>query len=85
MPRWVVGNAGEDIGEIMLRVDAVELGAFDQRVHRRGSAAAGVGAGEEVILAAGGNHPFILPMSGRSWKFTTGITPISARRFWCAA
>jgi hypothetical protein len=29
-PRRVVGNAGEHVGEIVLRVEAVELGALDQ-------------------------------------------------------
>ena len=27
---WVVGDAGEHVGEIVLRVETVELGAFDQ-------------------------------------------------------
>src|ERR1700740_1119023 len=49
---WVVGDAGEPIGEIVLRVEAVELGAVDQRVEGRGAAAAGIGAGTEIIFAA---------------------------------
>jgi hypothetical protein len=36
----------------MLRVEASELCALDQRVHCRGPAAAGIGASEQVILAA---------------------------------
>jgi hypothetical protein len=32
-----------------------------------------------------GYCPFILPMSGGSWKSTTGIIPISAARSWCVA
>ena len=31
---------------------------------------------EECILSGECNHPFILPMSGRSWKSITGGTPI---------
>jgi Cft2 family RNA processing exonuclease len=31
-PGRVVGNAAEGIGKVLLRVDAVELGAFYQRV-----------------------------------------------------
>jgi len=42
----VVGNAGEHVGEIVLRVEAVELGALDQRVECRDAAAAGIGASE---------------------------------------
>jgi hypothetical protein len=49
----------------MLRVEAVELGTFNQRIDRGGAAAAGIGAGKQIILAANGNRPFILPMSGR--------------------
>jgi len=48
----MVGDAGEHIGDIMLRVESVELGAFDQRIDRGGAAAAGIGAGKRVILAA---------------------------------
>lgn len=51
----MVGDACEHVGEIVLRVDAVELGAFDQRVHRCGPSAAGIGAGEEPVLAADGD------------------------------
>ena len=42
----------EQVGEIELRIEAVELGAFDQRVHRGGAAATGIGAGEQPVLAA---------------------------------
>jgi hypothetical protein len=51
----VVGDATEHVGEVMLRVDAVKLGGLDEGVHRRGASAAGVGTGEEVILAADGD------------------------------
>ena len=68
-PRWMIGDAGEQIGEIVLRVEAVELGAFDQRVDRGGAAAAGIGAGKQIILAANRNRPVILPISGRMWRY----------------
>jgi hypothetical protein len=70
----VVGDAGEHIGEIVLRVEAVELGALDQRVEGRGAAAAGIGAGKQIIFAANSNRPVILPISGRKSKFITGGT-----------
>jgi hypothetical protein len=39
-----------------------------------------IGACEQMVLAAEGSHPFILPMSGRSWKFiTAGIPTLAAR------
>jgi hypothetical protein len=42
-------------------------------------------AGEERVLPIERYCPFILPMSGRSWKSTTGIIHISAARSWCVA
>ena len=47
-----LGDAGEDIGEPSLRVDVVELGGADEGVHRRGSLAAAVGAGEQPRASA---------------------------------
>jgi hypothetical protein len=47
-PRRVVGNADEHLGEIVLRVEAVELGAFDQRIERGAETLAGI----QIILAA---------------------------------
>ena len=48
----MVGDAGEQVGNVELRVASVELGAFDQRVHGGGAAATGIGAGEQPVLAA---------------------------------
>src|SRR4029077_15819372 len=48
----MIGNSGEHVGEIMLWVDAVEFGGFDQRVHSGGTSTAGIGAGEEIVFAA---------------------------------
>ena len=48
----MIGDAGEHVGEILLRVEAAELCRFDQRIESRCTAAAGVGAGEQVIFAA---------------------------------
>jgi hypothetical protein len=39
----MVGDAGEHVGKVMLRVEAVELGTFNQRIDRGGAAAAGRG------------------------------------------
>jgi hypothetical protein len=52
LPGWVIGDAGQHVGEVMLRVDVVELGRLNQRVDRRDAATAGVGTGEQVVLAA---------------------------------
>ena len=53
----MVGDAAEDVAQIGLGVEAVELGGFDQGVDGGGAFAAGVGAGEQVVLAAQGQGP----------------------------
>ena len=46
------GDAVEDVGEPGLRIDIVELGGADERVHRRRPHAAAVGTGEQPRLPA---------------------------------
>ena len=53
----VGGYAGEHVAEPGFRVEAVELGGFDQGVEARGAFAAGVGAGEEIVLSPEGERP----------------------------
>jgi hypothetical protein len=69
-----IGNASEHIGEIALRVEAIKLGGLDQRIHGGGAMAAGIGAGEQIILAANGNRAVILPNSGRKLRSITAGT-----------
>src|ERR1700686_1819296 len=49
------GDADEHVGEIVLRVETVELGTLDQGVDCSGAAASGIGAGKQIILAANGD------------------------------
>jgi hypothetical protein len=51
----VVGDAGEHVGEIVLRVEAIEFGGLDQRVDRRSATATGIQAGEQVVFAPDGD------------------------------
>lgn len=51
----MVGDAGEHVGKVMLRVEAVELGTFNQRIDRGGAAATGIGAGKQIIFTANGD------------------------------
>lgn len=44
---------------------------------------AAIGAGEERILAIERHRPFILPMSGKSERFTIPGIPISAEKSVC--
>jgi len=54
-PCRMIGDAGEQVGDIVLRVESVELGALDYRIDRRGAATAGIEASEQIILAANGD------------------------------
>src|SRR5689334_11261063 len=47
----MIGDVGEQVGKILLRVETVELGALDQGVDRSGAAAAGIGASEQIIFS----------------------------------
>jgi hypothetical protein len=71
----VVGNAGEDVAQVGLRIEAVQGRGLDQGVEDRGPAAPGIRAGEEVVLAAQRDRPAILPMSGRKSRSTIAGTP----------
>ena len=48
----MVGDAGQHIAEIGFGIETVQFGGADQAVDRGGALAAGIGAGEQVVLAA---------------------------------
>lgn len=48
-------DAGDDVGEVGVLVDAVELAGFDQRGDRGPVLSPAVGAGEECVLAIEGD------------------------------
>ena len=50
-------DAGDDVGEVGLRVDAVQLAGLDERGEDRPVLGAAVGAGEESVLAVEGEGP----------------------------
>jgi hypothetical protein len=50
-----VDDLGERVGEIGLRIDAAKLAGFDKRGDDRPVFSAGVGTGEERILAIEGD------------------------------
>ena len=81
----VIGDAAEDVMQTSFRIEAVALGTLDRGADRGGALAAGIGAGEQMILAAECHRPFILPTSLRSWRFITAGIPILAIRFACGA
>jgi hypothetical protein len=71
----VVGDAGEDVAQVRLRIEAVQGRGLDERVENRGPTTAGVRAGKEVILTAQRDRAAILPMSGRRSRCTIAGTP----------
>ena len=80
-----VGHALQDVFEPGEGLDVVELCGGEEGADGRPPDAATVRAREQMVLAPESHCPFILPMSGRSWKSTTGIIHISAARSWCVA
>lgn len=70
----------EDIGHVGPRIDAIELAGLDERGNDGPILGPAVRVGEECILAIERHHPFILPMSGSSWKSITGGIRILAAR-----
>lgn len=44
---WMRGDPAEHVSQPDLRIDIVQLGGDDQRLHRRGALAAAVGAREQ--------------------------------------
>jgi len=53
----VVVDAGEDVGQPGVGIDAIQLTGLDQRVDRSCASPAAVGAGKDPVLAADRNTP----------------------------
>ena len=75
-----VDHAREHIAQVGVGFDAVEFAGFDQRTDDRPPVTATVASGKEMVLPPERYQPFILPMSGRKWKFITGGIRILAAR-----
>ncbi len=72
-------HAGENITQIGVWLDVVQLRCLDQRTDHRPPDTATIAAREQMIFAPEGNHPFILPMSGKkSRSITVGIPSMVA-------
>jgi hypothetical protein len=78
----VIVDAGEHVGEPGLRIDAVEVGGLDQRVHHGGALAAAVGACEQPRLV-GKADATIIEETRESvpspWRLRRAATASSAR------
>ena len=75
-----VGHALQYVSEIGKGLDVVELCGGDEGADGCPSGAAAVRAREQMVFAPERYQPFILPMSGRKWKFITGGIRILAAR-----
>ena len=73
-------DAAEDVGEPELGIDLVEARGHDEGEHDGGPVRAAVGSSEQPGLSAQSHHPFILPMSAKSWKSITDGIPILVAR-----
>jgi hypothetical protein len=75
----MIGQARERLGEPGLRIDAVQLAGFNERIDARRPLRAFVRSGEGPIAPSNRNLPFILPITGRkSRSTTTGIRCMGA-------
>jgi len=64
----MVGEAGEHVAQVALRIETVEFRGADQAVEGGGALPARIGAGKEVVLAFMRTFPFRLRKSFRSRK-----------------
>lgn len=55
--RVTLDDAGDDVGEVAERLDAVELAGLNERGDHRPMLGAAVGAGEQGVLARQGERP----------------------------
>src|SRR6266481_4429497 len=53
----MISDAGENVSQISLRVEAIYLGGLDEAVHRGSSHAAGIGAGKKIIFSRERKRP----------------------------
>ncbi len=76
----VVGDARDDVGEPCLGFDAVQPGGLDEGIEDGGAMVAGVGAGEEIVLAAEMDHH--LEGEAGAWGVKYPAIGMSWRRAW---
>ena len=60
-----LGHLVDDAGHIGMRVEAIQLGRFNDRINMRSSTTTFVAAHEKIIFSCDRNLGVILPISGR--------------------
>jgi hypothetical protein len=74
-----MGQPCEESAQIAIRLDAVGLAGFDERVKVRAGVRTGDRIGEQPALATHHKFALILPISGRKLRFiTVGIRCMAA-------
>ena len=48
---WMIGDAGQHVAEVGFGIKSVQVRGADQAVNCGGALAAGIGAGEQVVLS----------------------------------
>ena len=76
-------NGLERFGDVGDGINVAEFARRDDGREQRPIFGLDLVSGEQCILARKSHHPFILPMSGKSWKSITGGTRILAARLLC--
>lgn len=64
-----VGHAPQHVLEVGERLDVIELCGRQQRGDDCPALGPAIGSGEQMVLAAKGNLPVILPISGKRSRF----------------
>src|SRR5690242_13205291 len=74
-----VDDPGDDVGEVVQRIDVVDLAGLDQRRNGGPMFGSAVGPCEQRILSGQCHYPNILPISGgKSRSITNGIRCFAA-------
>ena len=74
----MLADAGQDLAQVSLGLDAVQLGGADQGVEDGGPLSSGVAACEQPILSSERNLAVILPISGKMPLFNIHGTRCAA-------
>ena len=75
----MVGDAGKNVAQVSLRIEAIHLDGLDEGVHRSGAHAAGIGAGKEIILSREGEGPD-RPLDGVVAHFQAAVGGVAGQR-----
>src|SRR5438105_4780885 len=73
-------DPGEHVAQVGFRIDAIHLAGLDERSNDGPMFTTPIRSCKKMILPAKCHRPFILPMSGKSWKSITGGTRTLATR-----